>query len=137
MALMVGMAFAARWTFGPDSLRAIVMLGIGSVVMIVALLWWSYRTGERVTPVEFNRRAAVETLATPLWQHVALFLVQVNCSVIAALAMTIDGDFDVRDAVLVAQILLLVLPILTVVGVGVSLWSRRLAASLLAHIETA
>jgi hypothetical protein len=137
MALFVSMAFAARWTFGSDSLGAIVMVGIGSVVTLAVLLWWSYWTDERVTPVEFNRRAAVETLATPLWQHVALFLVQVNCSVIAALAITIDGEFDLRDAGLIAQLLLLAQPILTVVGVGVSLWSRRLAASLLARTAPA
>jgi hypothetical protein len=135
MALFVSIAFAARWIFGPDTVGAIATLGVGLVALILVFLWSNHRTGELVTPVEFNRRAAIATLATPLWQHVVLFLIQVSASVTTALVVTVEGDFDGRDASVVAQMLLLALPVLIVLGVAVSLWSRRLAESLLARIE--
>jgi hypothetical protein len=135
MALLVCVAFAARWIFGPDTLGAIATLGVGLIALVVAFLWRNHRTGELVTPVEFHRRAAVERLATPLWQHVALFLIQINASVVATLAITAKGDLNGRAVPFVAQMLLLALPVLIVLDVAVSLWSRRLAVSLLARTE--
>lgn len=93
------------------------------------------RTGELVTPVEFHRRAAIATLAIPLWQQVVLFLFQINAAVVMALAVTLESDFDGRDAWFLARMLLLLLPLLIVLGVAVSLWSRRIAVSLLARTE--
>jgi len=128
-------AFAARWIFGPDTLGAIVALGVGLIALVVAFRWWDHRTGELVTPVEFHRRAAIATLATPLWQQVAFFLVQIGASVMVTLTVTVEGDFDGRDASSLAQMLLLLLPVLIALGVAVSLWGRRHALSLLARTE--
>jgi hypothetical protein len=135
MALLLSVAFAARWIFGPDTFGAIATLGVGLIALVLAFSWWDRRTGELVTPVEFHRRAAIETLATSLWQHVALFLIQINTSVIVTLAVTVERDLDGEDASSVAQMLLLALPVLIVLGVAVSLWGRRQAVSLLARTQ--
>lgn len=134
-AFMVGLAFAARWFFGPDTVGAFATVGLGIVVVLVVAFWWNARTGEHVTPVELHRRNAMITLRAPLWRQVGFHLLQTAAAVAMTLAVTIEDDLDGRMVSIVAPILLFALLILIPVFVLMSLWERRLATKLLARTQ--
>lgn len=136
-ALMISLAFAARWFFGPDTTGAIPTLGFGLVAFIVVAIWWNARTGEHVTPVELHRRNAVITLATPLWRLVGFYMVQLVAGVTTTLVLMTEHDLDGQTISFLAPALLFALVLLVPVFVAVALWERRNAAELLARTQAA